>query len=327
MNTMNEIVRQLQAGQNFVLVGHAVPDGDCIGSLLAACTALRQMGKTVDMLLEDQVPQIYSYLALAAEIKRPFQLDMEPDTIIFLDCSDMERVGEKTLAWLKEKKAALVNIDHHATNDMFGDFNYVEPEAAATAEILFHIIAQLPVEMNTNIADCLFAGIVMDTGQFLNSNTTSATLRTTATLLDLGSSVDRARTHLFESKPREEVLLLRQALQHLNFNRDGRIAWMLLPHEEIEAVGAGNIHPEGIINYARMIAGVEVALLFREITPGVVKVGFRSRGDIDVARIAAEFGGGGHKRASGARLEGSLEEATGIILRKVEEVLNHCTDS
>jgi phosphoesterase RecJ-like protein len=320
MNSIQEIGEQILSRDEFMIVGHAIPDGDCIGSLLGLYLGLMSLGKQVQMVLEDPVPPIYMYLAGVNDIMEPEKFAQSLYNVIYLDCSDKYRVG-KRVKKLLTGSSFIINIDHHPTNDFFGHYNYVDPNAGATAEIIYKLLKSIKVEITPDIADALYAGIIKDTGSFLNNNTTSKTMKIAADLLDSGADVNKARINLIESKPREEVLLLREALKHIDFSEDGKIAWMMLSYQEAYDIGALDIHPEGIINYTRMIEGVEVALLFREISPGYVKVGFRSRGRIDVSALAVSLGGGGHRQAAGAEQKGSLKEVKEKVLRIVREVV------
>jgi len=323
MNSIQEIAGQLVFRDNYILVGHAAPDGDCIGSMLALYWGLNILKKQVQMCSGDSFPPIYSYLKGFNEVKKPGEIKIPEKgfNVVYLDCSDENRVDEEA-AQVLSVRACAINIDHHLTNELFGDYNYVNPSAAATAEILYELFMHMGIDITPEMAAALYAGIVKDTGKFLNSNTTSTSLRIAADLLEKGADVNMARINLFETKPREEILLLQQALQYIGFSSDGRIAWMMLPYEKIVAIGALDLHPEGIIDYTRMIEGVEIGLLFREMQPGEVKVGFRSRGNIDVAAIAQRFGGGGHRMAAGARIKGSLEEARDKVVSVIEGVIS-----
>lgn len=320
MNKLEDIASQFMQYDELILMGHAIPDGDCIGSMLGLRLALKSLGKEVKMVLTDPVPPIYYYLQGWEEIKPPGVLKYQKAAAIYLDCSDQSRVKEEVRQALKQALVT-INIDHHRDNSLFGDYNYVDPGASATAEIIFSLLKIMPLKITADMADCLLAGIIMDSGSFLNSNTTSTTMRIAASLLEAGASVEKARNNLFESKPLKEVLVLKEALQNLNLSPDGRVAWMSLSYERARKAGALAYHPEGIINYTRMIKGVEVGMLFREIKPGEVKVGFRSRGNIDVANLACEFGGGGHRLAAGASFDGDLEAVQARVVERVKEVL------
>jgi len=320
MNSITEIAEQLHLTDNFIIIGHAIPDGDCIGSMLGLYWGLKANRKVVRMFLSGDVPAIYHYLADWEEIRPAEELVPGEENIIFVDCADRERVGDKILQRIKNRPV-FINIDHHLQDKPYASYNYVNPVAAATGEIIFDLLPAMGVDITPQIADCLYAAILMDTGRFMNNNTTPTTMRVAAELIDLGADIDQARVNLFESKSHLEVLLLGQALKHIEFSEDGRIAWMSLPYDEVKSINALDFHPEGIINYTRMIAGVEVGLLFREIEPGVVKIGFRSKGQTNVAAIAQVFNGGGHRQAAGARQEGSLEEVRKRVISMVKDVI------
>lgn len=320
MNSLKEIAEQLKLNNDMILVGHAVPDGDCVGSILALYQGLQDKGKRVRVLLQDPAPQTYNYLEGIKQIESPLQVEGFKGTAVFLDCSDPERAGENSLQVLKNRSST-INIDHHRSNTYFADYNYVDWQAAATAEIVYQLLLKMKIEITADIANALYAGIIMDTGSFLNGNTTSQSMRISADLMDKGADVNAARVNLFESKLREETLLLQLGLQTLSFSEDGKIAWMLLPYEAVKGINALDLFPEGIINYTRMIKGVEVGLLFRETEPGQVKIGFRSKEQVDVASLAAEFGGGGHRQAAGARQGGSLNEVSQKVVARVKDVI------
>ncbi len=321
MEKLKDIGHRLSILDDFAIVGHSIPDGDSVGSILALYLGLSSLGKRVKIIMQDSLSSVYEYLPAIDRFCTPDEIDVMPENVILLDCSRLDRTGEKVLNRMHETKL-IINIDHHQDNDMFGDYNYVNPLASSTAEIIYELLTIIEVEISNDLADCIFAGIVMDTGSFMNSNTSSTTMKLASMLLDKGADVDKARNNLLESKPHKEVLLLRQGLQHLEFYKNGRIALMKLPYEEVKHIDALEIHPEGTINYVRSIKGVEVALLFREVSPGLVKIGYRSKNEVDVAALANRLGGGGHKRAAGAQKQGSLDEVSRLVIEMVEDVLD-----
>ncbi|PKM76362.1 MAG: bifunctional oligoribonuclease/PAP phosphatase NrnA [Firmicutes bacterium HGW-Firmicutes-15] len=320
MKSFDKIAREIKKRDDYLLVGHAIPDGDCIGSLMALYLGLLAMGKNVKILLQDAVPAIYRYLVGSDAVLRPEQLKETLRNVIFLDCSDEERTGEQVVNILEER-VFTINIDHHQSNTLFGDLNYVDDKSSSTAELVLDLLKHLEIDITPDIANALYVGVVQDTGGFLHNSTSSATFRSAAELLDKGVNLDLVKLNLFESKSRTEIMLLSLALEHINFNASGKIAWMILNYEDVKAIGALDICPEGIINYTLMIKGVEVGLLFREISPGLIKIGFRSKGDVDVSALAAIFGGGGHQRAAGAKQEGSIDDAERQVILTVEGVV------
>lgn len=320
-NSCQVIAGQLLARDYFLLVGHIIPDGDCIGSVAALQMGLEALGKKAEVLLPDQVPDIYNFISVTASYKYHWPGDFPVENIIYLDCSENIRVGEIVAAHISSKVTTF-NIDHHATNDNFADYNWVEPEAAATAELVLELLNAMKVSINSDMATALYSGLVMDTGRFMYRNTSDRTLIAASQLLKAGADLNQIRINLFESKDREEVNLIRLALNNLSVSDDGRIAWISLPYKKVEAIGALQSHPESIINYTREIRGVEVGMLFREIEPGKIKVGFRAKENIDVAAIAAVIGGGGHRQAAGAVYMGTLAQAKKTVIKLVKDVLD-----
>lgn len=320
MNSLAQIARAIKKRDNFLLVGHSIPDGDCVGSLIALYLALLALGKKTQMLLQEPVPAIYKYLTGSEAVHRVGQLKDPVRNVIFLDCSDEERTGDQVAGILADRKYT-INIDHHQSNTRFGDLNYVDDGASSTAELVYELLVQLKIEISSDMANALYVGIMQDTGGFQHNSTTGSTFRVAAELMDKGVNLDQIKLNLFESKSKAEIRLLCLALQSINFSSNGKIAWMILNYADVKAIGALDICPEGIINYALTIKGVEVGLLFREITPGLIKVGFRSKGGVDVSAIAAEFGGGGHRRAAGAKHEGTMEDAERQVILAVESVV------
>jgi phosphoesterase RecJ-like protein len=319
MNDIADITREISNRDNFLLISHAIPDGDSIGSLLGMHRVLKNLGKKSRMLLQDPVPRIYQYLPESSEVMSPAQFDGIVENVIFLDCADEERAGEELLPLLSSRSFT-INIDHHQSNTMFGDLNYVQPDMAATAEIVYYLAKALPVEIDPLMANALYAGIVQDTGSFHHNNTRAETFRIAADLLECGVDLAETSINLFESKSRAEMRLLICALNSMQFSTDGQMAWMTVTYKEAESLGVLDLHPEGIINHTLMVEGVEVGILFRETKPGTIKVGYRSKGKVDVARLASAFGGGGHRQAAGVTMEGSLEQIKDQVINAVREV-------
>lgn len=319
MNKMIEVAGAIKARDNFLLVGHAIPDGDCVGSLLGMHQIMKNLGKQSHMVLQDPIPHIYHYLPGSAEVMLPSQLNTKAENVIFLDCADEDRAGQELLSKLGQR-GFTINIDHHQSNTMFGNVNLIQPNMAATAELLYLLATFLPVKITPALANALYAGIVQDTGSFHHSNTRAETFRIAADLLECGVDLNQTRINLFESKSRGEMNLLTCALHSMRYSEDGKIAWMTITYKEAESLGVLDLHPEGIINHTLMVEGVEAGILFRETKPGIIKVGFRSKGRIDVARLAATFGGGGHRQAAGVTMEGSLDQIKELIIIAVREV-------
>lgn len=321
MNSLKEIAWEIQKRDNYCLISHAIPDGDSIGSLLALYQALTVMGKKACMVLEDPVPHIYDYLWGSDQVLSPSQVRGELRQVIFLDCADRERAGEEVLK-LIAPDCFSINIDHHESNTCFADLNCIQPQAAATGELIYQLLKILDIVIDPPLANALYAAIIQDTGSFQHSNTSPATFRIAADLLECGADLKLTKIKLFESRKREEICLLGHALNGIQFSPDGKIAWMTITYEDAGRLGVIDLHPEGIINHTLKVEGVEVGLLFREIRPGEIKVGFRSKGVVDVSRIASLFEGGGHRQAAGAQVSGDLEACIENIVQTVRDVIN-----
>lgn len=313
--------RFMREHDRFLVVSHVSPDGDAISSTCAIGWMLEQLGKSYVLANADPVPGKFSYLTGADEIRSPEQLaTLAPfDTVIAVDCADYSRLGD-TVQLLADG-CALLNIDHHPTNDRFGSVALIAPQAAATAEILFDLLESLQLNWELAVAECLYTGLLTDTGGFRYSSTSAKVLRQAAHLLELGCNADELASHLLEKVTLSQLDLLRKALSTLQFRCNGQLAWITVRTQDLSETGASPEDLDGLVNYPRNIEGVEVGVLFKQTEANRYKVSFRSGGRADVAKVAQQFGGGGHIRASGATLEGSLEEVTERVLAAAEEAL------
>ncbi|MGZ7444453.1 DHH family phosphoesterase [Paenibacillus sp. TH7-28] len=321
MQTYERELRQTQAflteHDDFLVVAHVQPDGDAVSSTLAVGWLLSCLGKKYVMANEGPIPKRMAYLQQAERIRdlSAEPLDRKFDYVICVDCADFKRVG--TTKELFAEGAKLLNIDHHPTNDGYGDINLIVPHAAATAEILFDLIQFIGLELNETIATTLYTGLLTDTGGFRYSNTSPKVMATASKLLEYGVDGPGLSELLLEQMTLPQLRLLTRALNGLQLTKDGKISWVVVTDEDLNFAGAVHEDMEGIVNYPRNIQGVEVGLLFKVIDEQAVKVSMRSAGKVDVAKVAQSFGGGGHVRAAGARVEGTLDT---IVPRVVEQV-------
>lgn len=313
MGDLDTIVKVLRESRELLLATHVVADGDCLGSMLAAYLAFNGNGRRIWAVHPEPVPQVYRFLPGWEKIIHPSDLSSVPPVAIVLDCTDPERAGREVCALL-EKVPLVVNIDHHAGNQYFGHLNYVRPQAAATAELVYQVLEASGSRVSPAVALALYTGLVTDTGCFQYENTSPATHRLAARLLEAGVAPEEVHRHLWEEKPLATLRLLGKVLPTLRLAADGRVAWLTVTQALLEEAGAGQEHCEGLVEYPRSLAGVEVALLFREVGPNQVKVGFRSKRQVDVNLLAARFGGGGHRRAAGCTVFLPLEEAVRVVV-------------
>jgi len=319
MNSLSEIARVLAGSRQVILGGHVMPDGDSLGATAALGLALESAGKRVVLASPDPVPETYDFLPGAQRFRiGEAGLDGDYDLFVALDCSVPDRLGVLQNLLLRPE-LTVVGIDHHAGGEAhFARYFYVDPQAAATGEIIFDLLELMRLPITPEIAACLYTALVTDTGSFRYQNTTPATHRRAARLIELGADAPRLNTLLFSRRSLIHLRLLQNALATLAMSLDGRVAWMHVTLEMMENLGAKEEHTDGLIDYVRSIRGVEVAVIFRETAPGQFKIGFRSKERVDVHRLAAMFGGGGHVRASGAVVRGEAERIIPRVIAAAE---------
>ena len=302
----------LKAAKKLVIVSHVSPDGDTLGSSLALMHALCMLGKEVIMNVDDDISTVYSFLPGIAEYRRfAPEESVDADLLVIVDASSADRAGN---ALDVVKSPAVLNIDHHKTNTRFADYLYLDSDAAATAEIIYSLLLEMGIKLTRDIATCIYEGIYTDTGSFKYSNTTSNTLKTAADLLNYGVNPSLISDNM-ELKSRSQVEMLRKVLETLTFLKNGKIAYIEIPLELYNH----NVETDAFISYPRYVEGVEIALLFKQVEANLTRVSFRSK-EIDVAKVALSFGGGGHKKASGCSIYAPLKEAEKVILEAVGEL-------
>lgn len=310
--TLAETAKLLKEAGKMVIVSHISPDGDTLGSSLALAHALRMLGKEVMLNVDDDIPSVFSFLPGIGEYMRFAPDDSVPaDLLIVIDASSADRAGN---AMNVVKARSVLNIDHHKTNTHFADYLYLDSDAAATAEIIYSLLLELGTELNTEIATCIYEGLYTDTGSFKYSNTTSRTLSIASALLTYGVNPSLISDNM-EVKSRSQVEMLGKVLETLTFLRDGKIAYVEVAAELYDY----NVDTDTFVSYPRYIEGVEVALLFKQVEENLTRVSFRSK-QVDVAKIALSFGGGGHQKASGCSIHAPLKEAESVVLPVVEEL-------
>lgn len=319
MNSIKDIIDCLKNAKKAVICGHVMPDGDSIGSVLAMQMLLSGLGAESHIIANNPVPVMYSFLPGVNDIKNPAHFPQNCDTAVILDCTDLGRLGEEIKSKVENIKK-IINIDHHVSNSVFGNINYVDTMAAATGEIVFDIIKMMGIEITREMAVSLYTAITMDTGGFMFDNTTAKSHRIAAELIDAGVNAGEINKTLFNSRDLVQLKLLGYALAQLKTTAKGKIAWTTIPLQVMHELGTLDEHADGIVNYPRTVRGVEIGILIREVEPRKFKVGFRSNRVVDVNKIAAVFGGGGHPRASGCMVEGALAD----VERKV---LDACLES
>jgi phosphoesterase RecJ-like protein len=304
----------------FVVAAHIHLEGDALGSELAVASLLRRMGKTVYVVNDDHVPAEYLFLPGVKTIRRGTVFPAH-DAAVLVDCSDASRIGKLSRSLRPDKP--LFNIDHHISNTRFGSINWVEPKASCVSEMVYQLFGALGVPLNKQEAVLLYTGILADTGSFRYASTSADTHRVAAHLLEFGVDVYNIYQRLYENFSYETVKALAGVVRGMRRDRTGKVAWVQVPAALGKKYPVLSEQTDEIIRFARAVAGVEVALLFKEIRRGrEVRVNFRSRGHVDVNALAHGFGGGGHRMASGCTLRGTLK---GVIARVVAATARRCS--
>jgi phosphoesterase RecJ-like protein len=312
-----EVTHLIRSSHRFLLLAHLYPDGDVLGSQLGLGLALQDAGRAVTFACRHPVPEPYPFLPGADLVEQWTEGRSGFDVVVTLDCPDPSRVGG-LLDGCRHPGTRVLNIDHHPDNRRYGDVNWIEPGAAATGEMVYDLIEADGRSLTTAIATNLFTAIVADTGSFRYSNTTPKTLRLAARLCEAGADPARIALQLYETRHLAGLHLLGRILQQVETTPDGTVAWMVI--DRTQTASPDLLEAEDFITYPRSLRTAKVAVLFREL-PGEVKVSLRAKGEVNVARIAARFGGGGHPNAAGAILKAGLAEAKARVLESIREAV------
>lgn len=321
--SLKRIVESIRKYKHFLITSHTNLEGDALGAELAFYFLVKKLGKQAVIINEDKTPLEYNFLPIVNRIKR-FDRKIRKakfDCFVVLDCSDLKRTGE--VYRLNSGNKPILNIDHHISNQVFGNINWVKAEASSCSEMIYQLYKRMHVGIDKDAALALYVGIITDTGSFRYSNTSSFTHKAAAELLKFGFNVHQIYKQVYENIPLEDIRLLTQILPSIRMAEQGRVAWL-----KIERKILGNRKPsfdltDHILSFARAIKGVEVVALFKENfgKENEVRINFRSQGKVDVNKIAAYFGGGGHKTASGATVQGNLNKIIKLVLGRIKNNL------
>jgi bifunctional oligoribonuclease and PAP phosphatase NrnA len=309
-STEAEIVAELRRRPAFVMVSHVKPDGDTLGAGLALGIALKRMGKRVAYFQQDPVPRNLRFLPDTEFVSRTIPAGFPPDTLyVFGDMSDSARAGEFLP---KVDRANMLDIDHHLGNKHFGALNFVIPAECSTGTAVMRILREMGTPIDKEIATCILTTIMTDTGGFMHSNTSPEALELSAELMRAGADKEQITEEIFGSKRVAATRLLGRIIDEMKFEHDGRYCYSHVDDAMLAETGADGEDTEDMVNVLRAQEGVEVAALFKAYD-GEIRVSLRSSGRINVQAAAARLGGGGHFRASGLTLYGSLNEAYAAV--------------
>lgn len=315
-----ELLKQLRSGHRFLLISHMNPDGDAIGSSLGLARILRSLGKGAVVWNHDEVPKLYRPLAGSERVHTgtapPAGYPEAFDAIITLECPSLDRTGVESAI----EDIPIINIDHHLGNEHYGKVNWIDTAAPSLGEMIYRISRGLMIELDQETATALYLTIVTDTGGFRFSNATTAAFEAAGALVTEGARPEQVAQWLYESHPESAIRLLSEMLPTLQLH-DERIATAVITTEMFEKAEAKAGDTEGLIDYPRSIAGVEAAALIRQVGEAQFKVSLRSRGEVDVEKIARRNGGGGHRNAAGFLADGDLDSVRAKTVEELQQTL------
>ena len=311
---MDRAVEFINEYDNIFICSHVQPDGDNIGSTLALYMAIKKKKENVKVVKTDEIPSDYLFLP-NIQVFKEYSLDEQVDLFISLDSSDVERLGPGKELLKKAKK--IINIDHHVTNNGFGDINIVLPSTSATGEIVYKFIKHMNAEIDKDIATCLYTAISTDTGRFMYSNTTYETHLIASELLKTGIDINNINIHLYQNRSMERTKLFLEAINNMDFHLDGKIGIAVVTQDMLSRNNAKLEDSEGIVSFIRDTSTIEVACLLKEISEKEIKVSLRSKQHVDVSKIALNFGGGGHIRAAGCTIYDTIDNAKKVVLDEI----------
>ncbi len=311
--SIQQIIEYLNKSKRLLLASHMRPDGDAIGALISLGIALGEYKKTVRLYNEGPIPAVYQFLPSLHLIKNTVGDITEFDTAIILDCSDLHRIGEA--ATEVSKIPVIINVDHHMTNNRFGNFQFVDPDASSTAEMVYRLITQMEIPINTGIAYSIYTGIMADTGSFRFANTTPEAFEISHKMVQAGADPHKVAQHVYETTSLNRIKLLHMLYESIELSPNGKMSIMTLTQNMLNATGSKLDDVNGLINYAKQIENVKLAVLLYERRRSLCikhgsdfHVSLRSDDGVNVAAIATSFGGGGHQNAAGFDIHSKLPE-------------------
>ena len=315
--TLVEVADAIRARRRFVVVSHARPDGDAIGSQVAMTLALRALGKDVRMVAHDPAPQQMRDFPAVADIQLVERLDDVGDAVIFMECGDVRRPGVAGL-----DKGFVINIDHHPGNAMYGAMNCIDLTAAACGEIVFDLIAELGVPLSVEMAMHVYLAILTDTGGFHYSHISPRTFDICRRCVEAGLDPTAVSRAIYDNNNLGRVRIWGAVLNDMQLAADGRVATLQMTRELAARCGATYDDTEGLINFPLTVKEIEAVIFFKESGPGDWRISMRSKGDVNVNTIAREFGGGGHANASGCGATGDLSHLVPLFEQKLADAVN-----
>ena len=312
MSTLDEILKEIKKANDIVILTHNNPDGDAIGSSLAVYTALKMANKNVEIIIPE-LPRIFNFLPNAEDIKKEGS-KKEYDLAISLDCATIKLLNGWS-NYFEDAKERIV-IDHHSTNSMYGDLNYVDLSAPACTQVLYSLFKYYNIEITPEIGTCLMTGIITDTGGFQYSGVSKETFKIAAELLSSGVNISKIYKKVFATRTRGNFELRKIALDRMELLENEKVSFTYITLEDEKKVNAETGDYEGIVDEGKNIEGVEVSIFLHEVKDGF-KVSTRANEYVNVSDVCLMFGGGGHPRAAGATMQGTVEQIKEKLLKEI----------
>ena len=315
--TLDEILEEIKKANKIVILTHETPDGDAVGSCLGLKLALEKIGKHSDIIMSNYA-RTFEFLPRVSEIETESDIK-NYDLAISLDCANFKRLDNRE--YFENAKKTIV-IDHHGSNNMYGDLNYVNPVAPACSEIILAILSYYEIEVDVEIGTCLMTGIITDTGGFQYPATTADTFEYAAELLRKGVDIADICKRTLQTKTKANFELQKRVMDRMEILENGKVAFSYIDQKDMDEVKAEEGDHEGLVNIGRNIEGVEVSIFIRQKdNENSYKVSLRSGSYVNVSDVCLMFGGGGHPRAAGALIQGTKEQVKEKLLKEIKKYL------
>lgn len=316
--TLDEILKEINKAENIVILTHESPDGDAVGSALAMKLMIEKLGKKADVIIPEY-SRLFNFLPAIDEIKEDSDIK-NYELAISVDCATLKRIAKRE--YFENAKKTIV-IDHHGSNNMYGDFNYVNPVSPACCEILAGMIAYFEIDISKDIGTCIMTGIITDTGGFRHIGINAETFEFTADLMRIGVDIPDIYKRTLRTKTKANFDLTKKVMDRMEILEDGKVTFTYINSQDEIEVNAEPGDHEGLVEIGRDIEGVEVSIFIRQKEgTDSYKVSMRASNSINVSDICLMFGGGGHPRAAGALIQGTVEQVKEKIMKEVRKVLN-----
>lgn len=314
--TLDEILKEIKDAEKIVILTHESPDGDAIGSSLAFKLMLEELGKNADVIIPEY-PRLFNFLPESEQVKKESDFK-KYDLAISVDCTGVKRLAGKE--YFENAKRTIV-IDHHGSNSMFGDLNYVNPVSPACCEILAGMFEYFQIDITKKIGTCIMTGIITDTGGFRHSGINPETFEFTAELIRKGVNIPDIYKRTLRTVTKANFLLTKRVMDRMEILEDGKVTFTYITLQDEEEVGAEPGDHEGLVEIGRDIEGVEVSIFIRQREESLYKISLRSGNIVNVSDVCLMFGGGGHPRAAGANVQGNVEQVKEKVLKEVRKAL------